>query len=186
MILFIYSTGIYYHLEKDIYNELAYYALEVLFYCSAIFFIIKIIKKMIASIENKIFFAAVFMVIAIYLEMKYNFISLEDEKETSLLDENTGSITEFISNIDSWDLFVFGGRLNVNITIYCIICLILIHLIEKKKFSLDSIRPRFIRSLVERIYTRYQNNKQILYIFMLVNKLMLLFSLIMVLPLLIN
>lgn len=268
MILFIYSTSMYYHVEKDIYNELAYYALEVLFYVSTIYFIILTIIKIIASCKNKIFIAALFMVIAIYLEMKYNFILLDDRKETikltveakpsiivfagycylvaksvvticqlametmvkptgnrlpgyigllslllllsgigatfyldfknwnqffdfnsdikksSLLDENNLSITELISNIDSWDLFVIGAKLNVNITIYCIVCLILINAIEKNKFSIDSIRPRFIRYLVDKIYTKYQNNKHILYIFILFNQLVLLFSLIMVLPLL--
>lgn len=103
MILFIYSTGIYYHLEKDIYNELAYYAFEVLFYCSTIFFIILTIIKMIASIENKIFFAAVFMVIAIYLEMKYNFILLDGGEETIKLtvEAKPSSIREAVTGTAS-------------------------------------------------------------------------------------
>ena len=284
MILFIYSTSMYYHVEKDIYNELAHYTLETLFYISTIFFIVLIIYKMYSSINSQIFITMLFLLLVVYLKAKYDFISLEDEEKTikltveakpstvreavtgtasllgfsyvagksvetigklaietmgkpagtrfpgymgiffttgiaatssylgyrkstylydlkypkkdfnfnldpkkaSFIGENNASITELMSDLDASDYLIISTRLNVNITIYCIVCLILIYAIEKKKLFVNSIKPKFIRYLAEKIYNRYQNNKNILYIFMLVNQLMLLFSLIMVLPLLLN
>lgn len=100
-------------------------------------------------------------------------------KKNNLIDVGDGIE---IPELDSLDLIIFSMRCNANVTIYCAICLILVYCVNNNKLSLDSISSKLIRSIANRIYNRFNKNALVIYLFILVNQLMLVFSLIAILP----
>ncbi|GGU89498.1 hypothetical protein GCM10010211_65110 [Streptomyces albospinus] len=101
-------------------------------------------------------------------------------KKNNLVDG--GGFSLEIAELDSLDLLVFSMRCNTNVTIYCAICLILVYCVNNNKLSLDSISNKFIRFIAIRIYNRFNKHALVIYLFIIVNQLMLVFSLIAVLP----
>ncbi|RYX78129.1 hypothetical protein EON69_00405 [bacterium] len=101
-------------------------------------------------------------------------------KKNNLVDN--GIFPLEIAELDSLDLLVFSMRCNANVTIYCAICLILVYCVNNNKLSLDSISSKFIRFIANRIYNRFNKHVLVIYLFIIVNQLMLVFSLVAVLP----
>lgn len=105
-------------------------------------------------------------------------------KKNNLVDG--GGFTFEIAELDSLDLIIFSLRCNANVTIYCTLCLILVYCVNNNKLSLDSISSKFIRFIAYRIYNRFHKHALVIYLFIIVNQLMVVFSLVVVLPIILK